>query len=623
MELHWNIASICIYGLLCLNFIKRTVNEPVMLSWACKCAANPLAIFNSTGAYSCSTSCHCLTDDEGGIDGGTWKCSCASMVTPQATDSKLRSSCFSSCNCSAGSTDPTAKRHFSNRGVMVILLVCTVTAGIALFLYVAFHYYLKKKLSQEQRIYSTSTNSNSLTNLISCRYSSFFQSQIKSDAKHSTFTEVLRGICSIFRGNKQTILGAITQFTFFELEQATGGFSDVNLIGQGGSSNVYCGKLLNGKTVAVKKLKTLDGSAADSFFLTEIELISRLNHCHVAPLLGYCFESHSGKCERLLVFEYMSNGNLREWLDAKHGRAPLCWFTRVRIALGAARGLEYLHEAAAPRILHRDIKSTNILLDENLKSKITDLGMAKCLKADDHPSCSTSPARMLGTFGYFAPEYAIVGKASLKSDVFSYGVVILELITGRQPIHKSAKGEESLVMWATALLNDNKLIVTELPDPLLQGNFPAEEMQLMAHVARECLQWDPDSRPTMTEIVQILSTIAPEKPSRNFRMEPSRHCIKTNGDADQQLTFDTSSNAHHDSFLPARLNEDTLERVYAHSSLPPTINENPYGNSQKSQEVVLSTEQMQQLILLSSPIKSFQSPEEDVDLTEPRFESFL
>ncbi|KAG0502915.1 hypothetical protein HPP92_002987 [Vanilla planifolia] len=522
-----------------------------------------------------------------------------------------------------GSTDPTAKRHFSNRGVMVILLVCTVTAGTALFLYVAFHYYLKKKLSQEQRIYSTSTNSNSLTYLISRRYSSFFQSQIKSDAKQGTFTEVLRRICSIFRGNKQTILGAITQFTFFELEQATGGFSDVNLIGQGGSSNVYCGKLLNGKTVAVKKLKTLDGSAADSFFLTEIELISRLNHCHVAPLLGYCFESHSGKCERLLVFEYMSNGNLREWLDAKHGRAPLCWFTRVRIALGAARGLEYLHEAAAPRILHRDIKSTNILLDENLKSKITDLGMAKCLKADDHPSCSTSPARMLGTFGYFAPEYAIVGKASLKSDVFSYGVVILELITGRPPIHKSAKGEESLVMWATALLNDNKLIVTELPDPLLQGNFPAEEMQLMAHVARECLQWDPDSRPTMTEIVQILSTIAPEKPSRNFGMEPSRRCIKTNGDADQQLTFDTSSSAHHDSFLLARLNEDTLERVYAHSSLPPTINENPFGNSRKSQEVVLSTEQMQQLILLSSSVKSFQSPEEDVDLTEPRFESFL
>ncbi|PKU78449.1 Receptor-like serine/threonine-protein kinase NCRK [Dendrobium catenatum] len=143
--------------------------------------------------------------------------------------------------------------------------------------------------------------------------------------------------------------------------------------------------------------------------------------------------------------------------------------------------------------------------------------MAKYLMSDDHPSCSSSPARMLGTFGYFAPEYAIVGKASLKSDVFSYGVVILELISGRQPIQKSAKGDESLVIWATARLNDSKLVVTELPDPLLKGNFPEEEMQIMAHLARECLQWDPDSRPTMTEIVQILTTIAPEKyQRRNF-----------------------------------------------------------------------------------------------------------
>jgi serine/threonine protein kinase len=141
--------------------------------------------------------------------------------------------------------------------------------------------------------------------------------------------------------------------------------------------------------------------------------------------------------------------------------------------------------------------------------QITDLGMAKCLMNDGVTSCSSSPARMLGTFGYFAPEYAIVGKASLKSDVFSFGVVILELITGRQPIHKSSstRADESLVIWATSRLRDSRLVVTELPDPTLQGRFPAEEMQIMAHLARECLQWDPESRPTMTEVVQILSTL--------------------------------------------------------------------------------------------------------------------
>ncbi|KAK8944089.1 Receptor-like serine/threonine-protein kinase NCRK [Platanthera zijinensis] len=329
--------------------------------------------------------------------------------------------------------------------------------------------------------------------------------------------DILHRISVIFRGENQIIPGSTVQFSFYELEQATDRFSNDNLIGQGISSNVFRGKLMDGRIVAIKKLKVLNKAEADTVFLTEIELISRLNHCHVVPLLGYCSEYQSRNCERLLVFEYMSNGNLRECLDAKHGKEPLNWATRVRVAIGAARGLEYLHEASAPRILHRDIKSTNILLDENYRPKITDLGMAKYLMSDDHPSCPSSPARMLGTFGYFAPEYAIVGKASLKSDVFSYGVVILELITGRQPIQKSAKGDESLVIWSTARLNDSKLIVAEMPDPLLKGNFPEEEMQIMAHLARECLQWDPDSRPTMTEIVQILTAIAPEKyQRRNF-----------------------------------------------------------------------------------------------------------
>ena len=139
----------------------------------------------------------------------------------------------------------------------------------------------------------------------------------------------------------------------------------------------------------------------------QIELLSRLNHCHMVLLL---------------VFECMTNGNVPKCLDDLNTKP---------MDLGAARGLEYLHEAAAPRILHRDIKSTNILLDDRFRARITDLGMTSCLMNDGVTSCSSSPARMLGTFGYFAPEYAIVGKASLKSDVFSFGVVVLELITGR------------------------------------------------------------------------------------------------------------------------------------------------------------------------------------------------
>lgn len=520
---------------------------------------------------------------------------------------------------------------------MVILLVCAVITSIALFAFIAFHFYGKEKLFLQRGIYSSSrdASSNSSANLISYRSASFLGSQRKTDTLLSHFTEFLRRIPVMIKGEKQPLPGTIIRFSFFELEQATDRFSDTNLIGQGASSNVFRGKLFDGRIVAIKKLKALSEREEDSGFLTEIEIISRLNHCHVVPLLGYCFEYQNRNYERLFVFEYMSNGNLRECLDAKNGKEPLSWATRVHVALGAARGLEYLHEAAAPRILHRDVKSTNILLDDNYKPKITDLGMAKYLMADDRPSCSSSPARMLGTFGYFAPEYAIVGKASLKSDVFSFGVVILELITGRQPIQKSAKGDESLVIWATARLHDSKLVVTEIPDPFLKGSFPEEEMQIMAHLARECLQWDPDSRPSMTEIVQILTTIAPDKYRRrnfheNFHMGLPWRSIKSTTatdkplhcSAEMELSEDILCRAQDQSSL-TEVNQENLERVNLILSLPSIIDQNLCEKKQKNQEVVLSAEYMRELLFLASTIQTKKFSEEDVDLTEPRFESFL
>ncbi|XP_010264652.1 PREDICTED: receptor-like serine/threonine-protein kinase NCRK isoform X5 [Nelumbo nucifera] len=384
--------------------------------------------------------------------------------------------------------------------------------------------------------------------------------------------------------------------------------------GLGGSSCVYRGQLKDGKIVAVKRLKTQGGPDAIVEFSTEIELISRFNHCHVVPLLGYCLESHGKQAERLLVFEYMSNGNLRDCLDGAPGKEPMDWGTRVNIALGAARGLEYLHEAAAPRILHRDIKSTNILLDDKWRPKISDLGMAKRLRTDDLPSCSNSPARMQGTFGYFAPEYAIVGRASLKSDVFSFGVVLLELISGRKPIQKSAnKGEESLVIWATPRLQDSKRVILELPDPLLNGNFPEEEMQIMAYLAKECLLLDPDSRPTMSEVVQILSTITPEKSRRNFSLSLfqslSTHSMKSVVDKERYEDEPDCS-----------LDAENLRRGSAWSSLPLHVHRNLcVEDNKKEAGTVISAECIEKL----NPGLNCRSPEDEiVDLTEPRFESF-
>ncbi|KAJ1425940.1 Serine/threonine-protein kinase, active site [Sesbania bispinosa] len=334
----------------------------------------------------------------------------------------------------------------------------------------------------------------------------------------------------------------------------------------------------------------------------EIELLSRLHHCHLVPLIGYCSELKGKNVQRLLVFDYMSNGNLRDRLDGIFGK-NMDWATRVTIALGAARGLEYLHEAAAPRILHRDVKSTNILLDKNWQAKITDLGMAKNLIADDLPSCSDSPARMKGTFGYFAPEYAIIGRASLESDVFSFGVVLLELISGRQPIHKSAGKEESLVIWATPRLEDSRRVITELADPQLKGKFPEEEVQIMAYLAKECLLLDPDTRPTMSEVVHILSSISPGR-SRRRRSIPVG-LFQEAEDVDKQK-------------------QAPLSRFPACNLLPLGIENNvSVGNENKDVDKV-STEYRESLILLTSKgEKNWHASEEEmVDLTEPRFESF-
>ncbi|CAI9272219.1 unnamed protein product [Lactuca saligna] len=242
---------------------------------------------------------------------------------------------------------------------------------------------------------------------------------------------------------------------------------------------------------SIKRLKSQGGGPdVEVTFLTEIELLSRLHHCHVVPLLGYCLEYqyHTKQPEMLLVFEYMPNGNMRECLDGVSEKC-LDWGARIAVAIGAARGLAYLHEAAAPRILHRDVKSTNILLDENRRAKITDLGMAKSLVSDGVPSCSSSPVRMQGAFCYFAPEYAIVGRASLMSD-------------------------------ATPLLQDSRRVSKELPDPCLKGKFEEENTQVMTYLAKQFLLLHPDARPTMSEVVQILLTIAPEKSKRwNFSVD--------------------------------------------------------------------------------------------------------
>ncbi|XP_050367346.1 proline-rich receptor-like protein kinase PERK1 [Argentina anserina] len=286
-------------------------------------------------------------------------------------------------------------------------------------------------------------------------------------------------------------------FTYEELALATEGFSDSNLLGQGGFGYVHKGVLPNGKEVAVKQLKAGSGQG-EREFQAEVEIISRVHHRHLVSLVGYCMTGS----KRLLVYEFVPNNTMEFHLHGK-GRPTMDWPTRLKIALGSAKGLAYLHEDCHPKIIHRDIKAANILLDFKFECKVADFGLAK-LSSDMNTHVST---RVMGTFGYLAPEYASSGKLTDKSDVFSYGVMLLELITGRRPVDASQTYmEDSLVEWARPILtraleSDD---FDELADPRLQGRFDHNEMARMVACAAACVRHSARRRPRMSQVVRAL-----------------------------------------------------------------------------------------------------------------------
>ncbi|KAL6498252.1 Proline-rich receptor-like protein kinase perk9 [Orobanche gracilis] len=233
-------------------------------------------------------------------------------------------------------------------------------------------------------------------------------------------------------------------FSYEELIKATNGFSSQNLLGEGGFGAVYKGCLPDGREIAVKQLK-VGGGQGEKEFKAEVEIISRIHHRHLVSLVGFCIQD----TKRLLVYDYVPNDTLYFHLHGK-GQPVLDWEKRVKIAAGTARGIAYLHEDCNPRIIHRDLKPSNILLDDNFEARVSDFGLAK-LALD---ACTHITTRVMGTFGYVAPEYASSGKLTEKSDVFAFGVVLLELITGRKAVDASQPlGDESLVEWARPLLS--------------------------------------------------------------------------------------------------------------------------------------------------------------------------
>ncbi|CAI9286773.1 unnamed protein product [Lactuca saligna] len=287
----------------------------------------------------------------------------------------------------------------------------------------------------------------------------------------------------------------VSSFTYDELATATHGFDRSLLLGEGGFGYVYKGVLPNEKEIAVKSLKPNSGQG-EREFQAEVDIISRVHHPHLVSLVGYCV---SGK-KRLLVYEFIPNRTLEYHLHDK-GRSVIDCSTRLKIALGAAKGSAYLHEDCNPRIIHRDIKAANILIDSQYEAKVADFGLAK-LSSDDNTHVST---RIMGTFGYLAPEYASMGKLTEKSDVFSYGVVLLELITGRRPVEPDSD-EDSLIDWAepTLMQASEGGTYEQMVDPILRGNYNRDEMHRMVACAAACLRHAAKKRPKMSQIVRVL-----------------------------------------------------------------------------------------------------------------------
>ncbi|CAL9170726.1 unnamed protein product [Musa hybrid cultivar] len=281
-------------------------------------------------------------------------------------------------------------------------------------------------------------------------------------------------------------------FSYDELKQCTNNFAVSNEIGSGGYGKVYRGMLPGGQAVAIKRAQ--QGSMQGGLeFKTEIELLSRVHHKNLVGLVGFCFDQG----EQMLVYEFVPNGTLRESLSGKNG-VLLDWRRRLRIALGSARGLAYLHELADPPIIHRDVKSSNILLDENLNAKVADFGLSKLASDNEKGHVST---QVKGTLGYLDPEYYMTQQLTDKSDVYSFGVVMLELITARQPIEKGKYIVREVKMIINA--NDEELYgLKELMDPVIQNSIHLIAFKKFTELALRCLEESAGDRPTMSDIVK-------------------------------------------------------------------------------------------------------------------------
>ncbi|CAN1324696.1 Probable serine/threonine-protein kinase At1g01540 [Linum perenne] len=326
------------------------------------------------------------------------------------------------------------------------------------------------------------------------------------------------------RGHNISHLGWGHWYTLRELEEATNCFADSNVVGEGGYGIVYHGVLQDGGQVAVKNLLN------NREFKVEVEAIGRVRHKNLVRLLGYCAEG----ARRMLVYEYVNNGNLEQWLHGEVGPcSPLTWEIRMNIILGAAKGLAYLHEGLEPKVVHRDVKSSNILLDQLWNAKVSDFGLAKLLCSER----SYITTRVMGTFGYVAPEYASTGMLNESSDVYSFGILVMEIISGRNPVDYARPPEEvNLVDWIKKMVTSRN--AEGVLDPKLSEKPASRALKRALLVALRCVDPISQKRPKMGHIVHMLEADDSFREDRRAGKDPSnvRTCRVKDGLIDKKVT---------------------------------------------------------------------------------------
>ncbi|MFS8015400.1 putative protein kinase RLK-Pelle-DLSV family [Helianthus anomalus] len=330
------------------------------------------------------------------------------------------------------------------------------------------------------------------------------------------------------------------QYSFGIIKAATNDFSENNKLGQGGFGLVYKGKLQNGQEIAVKRLSR-DSGQGEQEFKNEVLLLARLQHRNLVRLLGFSLEGS----ERPLMYEFVQNASLGKFIFNPIKRAVLDWERRYQILGGVAKGLLYLHEDSRLKIIHRDLKASNILLDSQMIPKIADFGMARLFTPEE---TQANTSRIVGTYGYMAPEYALHGKFSLKSDVFSFGVLVLEIVTG-QKNHTFQNGVviEDLLSHAWKSWRDGK--ASSLIDPALRDgtNYPCDMIRCI-HIGLLCVQEDLNKRPTMALVILMLSSLSLTLPVPS---EPA-FFVHTNTNPGKPLFKEYTSSTSHPNQLKSK-----------------------------------------------------------------------